>query len=165
MARHFVIFLLVCCAACQARTGTDAAAHQLALGAGAFDVNSGQKMTVISVSYEFAKWQDLWDIRPMVLAMGGTGDIYYTGAGGLRTWSISQNWQWGIGAMFGGVYAHSNNDIDLNYDFEFYSRLFVDYNITPNSLLRLEFGHISNGGFGRNSLGSESLILSWVSAL
>jgi hypothetical protein len=69
------------------------------------------------------------------------------------------------GLGFSAGFAHeSEKSRALDYDLEFYSRLFLTRQINVSNSLRLEFGHISNGGLDETNPGTEPLMLFLINA-
>lgn len=68
-----------------------------------------------------------------------------------------------MGAWFSAGFAHESKESRaLEYDLEFYSRIFLTRQINQNNAMRLEFGHISNGGLSNKNPGTEPLMLFWI---
>ena len=86
---------------------------------------------------------------------------YYLGAGVLKEFFINNDWIFGLG-FSAGVAHESEESRALNYDLEFYSRVFLTRQINVCNSLRLEFGHISNGGLDETNPGTEPLMLLWI---
>lgn len=142
----------------------------LVIGAGAFEMVESTQLAIGLVSYEMPEQENFWGIRPHTLVFFGEDSRYYAGLGGIKTWNISDSWEWGLSSMAGYYHpgtkgSEAEGSDALGYDVEFYSRIFVNYKLAEDHRVRLEFGHISNASLGDKNPGSESLVLSWVIGL
>ena len=158
MARRWLLLLLSLSLASGGQ-----AAPRLALGAGAFYPfnteipHDGLALLVIEAS----PLDDWWQIRPMAQAFITNNANYYVGLGASRDFVINDSWLWGVASGV-GYYHKVDGDYDLGTELEFYSRLYLGWQLSPKQGLRLDLGHISNAGFDDHNPGSETLTLSWV---
>ena len=122
-----------------------------------FDVGSVQAI------YQFGEVERIWDLRFGFTGFYSELDTFFIGFGATKEWRIGQNWSWGIG-FDAGYYDGSRGRDELDYEIEFYSRILLNWHVSQSGLFRLEFGHISNSGFGDTNPGSENLGLTynWV---
>lgn len=143
---------------------TAQAAPRLAIGAGVFYPfnnqvpHDGLALLVVEAS----PLDDWWQIRPLALGFITNNANYYVGLGASRDFAINDRWLWGIASGV-GYYHKVDGDYDLGTELEFYSRLYLGWQINHQHGLRLDLGHISNAGFDDHNPGSETLTLSWVS--
>ena len=103
----------------------------------------------------------IWGLRPTIQLLAIDDSGYYLGVGILKDFSIDKDWLCGLG-LSAGVAHDSEESRALDYDLEFYSRVFLTRQINVRNSLRLEFGHISNGGLGETNPGTEPLMMFWV---
>jgi hypothetical protein len=103
----------------------------------------------------------IWGLRPTMQLLVIDDSGYYLGAGVLKEFFINNGWIFGLG-FSAGVAHESEESRALNYDLEFYSRVFLTRQINVCNSLRLEFGHISNGGLDETNPGTEPLMLLWI---
>lgn len=134
--------------------------QRLSIGAGIFDAYQGGYAAVGAVSYEASPCSRWWDIRPAAQLMSVSGGGYYVGVGLLKSFSISRDFQWALSFSAGAAHE-SNESVGLNYDIEFLSRAILDYRLHRQHFLRLEVGHISNGGLDKRNPGTEPVLLYW----
>ncbi|MGI9206249.1 MAG: acyloxyacyl hydrolase [Woeseiaceae bacterium] len=115
-----------------------------------FDVGS------YKVSYEFGEIERAWNIRIGLTGFYSENDEYFAGIGATKEWSMSPKWSWGI-ALDAGYFSGDA----LGDEVEFYTRALLNWHVSQSGFLRLEFGHISNAGFGTTNPGSENLGLTY----
>lgn len=143
-------------AAAQAVT-SEANQHRVAVGGGVWEALEHMDIYYAQAAYEFAEFEPLWGIRPTLLGMVSDDGEYYAAAGWLKEFEIAERWDWGFGNVVG---YHSDND-HLGHHLEFYSRIFVNYDVQQDAFVRLEFGHISNASIGDRNPGTETLTLTY----
>lgn len=131
--------------------------HKFSLGAGAGNWGLFDDMSAYALhgTYTFAEIESLWRIRPTLMAIWVEGGLTYFSGGLTREFQINDNWFWGLGFQAGVV---SDSEI-LGHELEFYSRIFAGRQMTENLALTVEFGHISNAGFGDSNPGAEAIVL------
>ena len=130
-------------------------------GAGVFDTLDGMADVTGSLTLESKSLPALWGLRPTLQLLVINGSGYYIGAGILKDFSINSVWICGLGFSAGLAHESKENRV-LDYDLEFYTRVFLTRQINASNALRLEFGHISNGGLDKSNPGTEPLILYWL---
>jgi hypothetical protein len=140
---------------------TMASDYRFGLGAGVFDSLEHMKVFTGSLTVEGKPFTSVWDLRPTVQFLAIENSGYYLGAGLLKDFSINPSWSYGLGFSAGAAHE-SRASGALEYDVEFYSRIFLNRQVDENNSLRLEFGHISNGGLDEKNPGTEPLLLFWV---
>lgn len=127
------------------------------LGGGVWEALEHMDIYYMQASYEFAEFEPLWGIRPTVLGMVSEDGEYYLAGGWLKEFEINERWDWGFGNVVG---YFSDNDF-LGHHLEFYSRILVNYELSPESFIRVEFGHLSNASIGERNPGTENLALTY----
>jgi len=104
------------------------------------------------------KW---YDITPVVLiAWADEGQRYFS-AGVNKHFYDYNKLKVGAGFHLGFI----DKPEGLGHKVEYYSNLFVDYELKSDVTVRGEIGHISNGGFSAVNPGSESFVLSFIFTL
>lgn len=78
----------------------------------------------------------------------------------IKEFNINQQWSWGFGTGF-GVAHEADEDNDLGYDLEFFTRLTLAYQLKRHQQIRLKLGHLSNANLGDKNPGAETLTLGW----
>jgi len=152
-----IIFLVLIYATPQA-VASDA---RFGVGAGIFDTLDDRDTLTGSLIFEGKPLLGIWDLRPTMQLLVIDDSGYYLGAGVLKEFFINMDWMFGFG-FSAGVAHESEENKALEYDLEFYSRVFLTRQINVNNSLRLEFGHISNGGLDETNPGTEPLLLFWI---
>jgi len=145
-----------------------AATHQavasetrLGVGAGIFDTLEDGETLTGSLILEAKPLSGIWDLRPTIQLLAIDDSGYYLGVGILRDFSIDKDWMFGVGVS-AGVAHDSEESRALDYDLQFYSRVFLTRQINAGDSLRFELGHVSNGGLDETNPGSEPLIFFWI---
>jgi hypothetical protein len=119
------------------------------------------QIAVGSLTLESKPLSTFWGLRPTVQFFVINNSGYYLGAGFLKEFFINTDWKCGLG--FSAGLAHESEETRaLEHDLEFYYRVFLSRQVNERSALRLEFGHISNGGLDETNPGTEPLMLFWV---
>jgi hypothetical protein len=131
------------------------------VGAGIFDTLDDRHTLAVSLILEAKPLLGIWDLRPTMQFLAIDDSGYYLGAGVLKEFFINKDWMFGLG-FSAGVAHESEESRALDYDLEFYSRVFLTRQIDVSNSLRLEFGHISNGGLDETNPGTEPLMLFWI---
>lgn len=129
--------------------------HRLGTGPALMELFDDADEMAMKIQYEFDTQQEWWDLRPGMAALMGSDSQYYLSAGLSREWFIEDDWFWGMGLDAG--YFHNSGKLD--YDLQFYSRLLLGYQMDQKRMVKLEFGHISNNGWGDTNPGTELLTL------
>lgn len=130
-------------------------------GAGVFDAFDDMDTGVGSLTIESKPLPKYWGLRPTVQFMAIEGSGLYLGVGVLKEIFINTDWTWGLG--FSAGLAHDSEKISaIDHDLEFYSRVILSRQINASSAVRLELGHISNGGLDDKNPGTETLMLFWL---
>ncbi|MBQ1784502.1 MAG: acyloxyacyl hydrolase [Gammaproteobacteria bacterium] len=138
-------------------------AQRITIGAGAFYPfntkipHDGLALLVVEAD-PLAEW---WQLRPLAQSFITNNGNYYLGLGVGRDFAINDSWQWGV-ASGAGYYHKADDDYDLGMHLEFYSRIYLGWQLDDGHWLRLDLGHISNADFADHNPGSETLTLSWV---
>ncbi len=131
------------------------------VGIGIFDAFDDKDTITGSLILEAKPLSGIWGLRPTLQLLMVDDSGYYLGVGVLKDFFINNDWLCGIG--FSAGFAHDTEESRaLDYDLEFYSRVFLSRQINASNSLRLEFGHISNGGLDETNPGTEPLMLFWV---
>ena len=133
---------------------------QFGMGYSVWGLGEHFDKNMLRLSYEFAPSERFWGVRPLAGIFLNTDSEYYLSLGWVKEFARDKKLSWGIGQEAG--YWHG--DEHLGHDLEFYSRIFADYDTSDRSFLRLEFGHISNAGFGERNPGAEIATLSFIQA-
>ncbi|NLS11530.1 acyloxyacyl hydrolase [Vibrio sp. SM6] len=137
--------------------------NEVSFGAGAFGVFDSKQSTIFKLGYAYRDPERLGGFSPILQGMIGEDSLYYLALGAEYQYQINSNWS--VGVSVSGGYLHSGSSSlghHLGHDLQFYSTLSATYYMTEESALRLEYGHISNSGFGDRNPGSESLIASYI---
>jgi len=153
----FIILLILLNATPQA-VASDA---RVGIGAGIFDTLDDRDTLTGSLILEAKPLSGIWALRPTMQLLVIDDSGYYLGVGILKDFFINKDWICGLGFSAGGAHE-SEESKALDYDLEFYSRVFLTRQINVNNSLRLEFGHISNGGLDDTNPGTEPLMLFWI---
>jgi len=130
---------------------------KLSLGAAVWDFFDNQDVHGVHISLEFPKQSELYDFNPTFLMIRVEEGHSYLALGLNKTLSINEDFNWGFGSHIGLL----DTSEELGHKVEFYSKIFVEYQLSHHSAIALETGHISNAGFGDINPGSESLVLSY----
>ena len=119
--------------------------------------DSDDDRKAVHLTYSLPAIRTLYDIKPVFLvAVAEQGQRYFAWGGNLDFYKV--------GIMSVGIGFHAgfiDRPKGLGHKVEYYSSFYTSYNITNNSSLKAEVGHISNGGFGDKNPGSESLVISF----
>jgi hypothetical protein len=140
---------------------TLASDYRIGPGIGVFDVFDHANTLTGSLSIEGSPIPTWWDMRPTVQLLAIDEDGYYLGLGLLKEFPIEPDWSWGV-AFSAGAAHESSETKALQYDLEFYSRIFLSHSLNKKNDLRLELGHISNSGLDDKNPGTEPLMLFWI---
>ncbi|WP_421866246.1 acyloxyacyl hydrolase [Motiliproteus sp.] len=135
------------------------------VGAGALRAFDDDQLATGKLAYEWGPMDQYWNVRPYAQLLASDTDDYYLGVGALKQVPLGR--KFAVGISFSAGYYHQGSDKlgqELDHDVEFYSALMLDYQLSSETQLRLELGHISNAGLGDENEGTESLILSIVFA-
>ena len=128
------------------------------VGAGIFDTRDDRDILTGSITFESKPLSGIWSLRPTMQLLVVDGGGYYLGLGIMKDFFINKDWVCGLGSSAG--LAHDSEESSaLDYDLEFYSRVFLTRQINMSNALRLEFGHISNAGLSEKNPGTEPLML------
>ncbi|MBY4675421.1 acyloxyacyl hydrolase [Marinobacterium arenosum] len=139
-------------------------AGSLVLGGGAIADLDNDAKPLLQLAYEAEPQDAWWSVQPYGELLVSEHSTSYLGLGLQKAFPLSDHWDWGLGINAG--YYHSNDhQLDLGYDVEFRSRLFVDYRLDQQQRVRLEIGHISNAELGDDNPGTEVLLIDWIRAL
>ncbi len=130
-------------------------------GAGFFDTFDERDTLTGSLILESKPLPGIWSLRPTMQLLAIDDSGYYLGVGILKDFFINMDWMCGLG-FSAGVAHDSEKSRALDYDLEFYSRVFLTRQMNTCNSLRLEFGHISNGGLDETNPGTELLVLFWI---
>lgn len=115
----------------------------------------------VHTQYFLPSLKQWYDITPVALiAWGDEGQRYFS-AGLNKHFYNNNNISVGAGFHLGFI----DKPDGLGHKVEYYSNLFVDYELNLNVTIRSEIGHISNGGFADINPGSESFVLSFIYTL
>lgn len=134
---------------------------RVGIGAGIFDTFDDRDTLTGSLILEAKPLSAIWALRPTMQLLVINDSGYYLGVGIQKDFFINKDWICGLG-FSAGVAHESEESKALDYDLEFYSRVFLTRQINLNNSLRLEFGHISNGGLDETNPGTEPLMLFWI---
>ena len=144
-----------------AKTQAFASDARIGVGAGIFDTLDDKDNLTGSLILEAKPLSGIWGLRPTMQLLVIDDSGYYLGMGILKDFFINEDWMCGLG--FSAGFAHDSEESKaLDYDLELYSRVFLSRQINVNNSLRLEFGHISNGGLDETNPGTEPLVLFWI---
>jgi hypothetical protein len=135
--------------------------YRLGLGAGIFDASDKKDTLAGALTLEGKPLPALWHLRTTVQLLAIDDSGYYFGLGVLKEFFFDDDWSCGLG-FSAGLAHESKESRALEYDLEFYSRILLAWQINQNNAMRLEFGHISNGGMSDTNPGTEPLLLSWL---
>ena len=138
-----------------APTGDD---DELALSVGAARLLSGQPLAAGSLEYRFGK--NWCGVHPY-LAAHGVKDGAYSLGGLLYRRELPRRWRLTLSSG-PGYYDRQHSPRDLGSTLEFYSNVELARRLTGGCQIGLSFGHVSNGGFGNENPGSETLRLVFV---
>ena len=134
---------------------------RVGIGAGIFDALDDRNTLTGSLILEAKPLSEIWGLRPTMQLLVIDDSGYYLGMGILKDFFINKDWTCGLG--FSAGFAHDSKESNaLDYDLEFYSRAFLSRQVNVSNSLRLEFGHISNGGLDETNPGTEPLMLFWI---
>ena len=151
-ALPFVVLFFMC--------GNASADHRFGLGWSQWGALDDFDVGSVQATYQFGEVESIWDLRFGFTGFYSEFDTFFIGFGAMKEWGIGQNWSWGIG-FDAGYYDGSRGLDELDNEIEFYSRILLNWHVSQSGFLRLEFGHISNAGFGENNPGSENLGLTY----
>ena len=135
--------------------------YRLGLGAGTFDAFDEADTLVGALTLEGEPHAALWHVRPTLQLLAIDDSGYYLGLGVLKEFSFNDDWSCGFG-FSAGLAHESSESRALEHDLEFYSRILLARQINQNNAMRLELGHISNGGMSDTNPGTEPLMLFWI---
>jgi lipid A 3-O-deacylase len=120
---------------------------------------SGTPVAACSTEYRLGRnWRG---IHPYFAVHGVKGGAYYVGGGLLYHWVFSCAWRLTLSSG-PGYYDRHHSPRDLGSTLEFYSNVELTRRLNGGSQIGLSFGHVSNGGFGNENPGSETLRLVFV---
>jgi len=115
----------------------------------------------VHAQYFLPSLKQWYDITPVAfIAWGDEGQRYFS-AGVNKYFYANNKLKFGAGFHLGFI----DKPKGLGHKVEYYSNLFVDYELKSDVTVRGEIGHISNGGFGSVNPGSESFVLSFIFTL
>jgi hypothetical protein len=100
-------------------------------------------------------------VHPDLAAHGVKDGAYYLGGGLLYRWELPRRWRLTLSSG-PGYYDRQHSPRDLGSTLEFYSNVELARRLTGGCQIGLSFGHVSNGGFGNENPGSETLRLVFV---
>ncbi|WP_415910129.1 acyloxyacyl hydrolase [Oleiharenicola sp. Vm1] len=150
--------LVATCGACAPREGDD----EVVLSVGAARLLSGRPLAAGGLEYRFGKnWRG---VHPYLAAHGVEDGAYYLGGGLLYRWELPRRWRLTLSSG-PGYYDRQHSPRDLGSTLEFYSNVELARHLTGGCQIGLSFGHISNGGFGNENPGSETLRLVFVQSI
>jgi len=139
-----------------------AQAGYLQIGGGVIQDLDEREKPAAQVAMYFDPLENFWDMEPYSGLLVSEESTFYLNLGLSKGFNISNNWNWGITAGAGYFYT-DDEQMDLEYDVEFLTRIFLDYHLTEDQKLRLEFGHLSNAGLSDDdNPGTEMLMLNWM---
>ena len=142
----------------QAATEFDKGRAKVTLGVAQWALFDEGDITALHLTYELPENPDLFSLRPAFSVIKAEEGHSYFAMGFTKRFTIDDNWTLGAGSSMG--FLDESNE--LGHKLEFYTRGFVEYQLTNSSAIALEIGHISNAGFGDINPGSESLVFSYV---
>lgn len=138
-----------------------AQASSLVVGGGALAKQSGGAVGVAQFAVEQTPISELMGIQLYSGALLAEQDSWYLHGGLAKTFELPGRWSWGAG-LSAGVYHSNHPELDLGYDIEFMSRVYLEYEFSLQHAVRLEAGHLSNANLGDENPGTEFLLLNWV---
>jgi len=137
-------------------TQTNAAAADLTMALGVFDINKPQA-AMGQAEYRFSSnWSGF---RPQAgfLVTEHSAAYLYGGAG----YPFALGGQWSLTPSVSAGYYSKGAGKDLGCDLEFYSQLRLEYRLAAGSRVGLGIGHISNASTGDDNPGAETVYLSY----
>lgn len=135
-------------------------AGAVSFGASEWGIYDDERIVTGSIEYELPTLEGFYGLNPTLLTMFRK-DEFYIAVGANKYFYKYKNIDIALGFSAGYV----NNSDFLGYDLEFYTRFIARYPLSETHTLKLEIGHISNGGFGDTNPGSENIGLSIAFAL
>lgn len=112
----------------------------------------------LHLSLESNQLTSFYDTRLIgLVVVADQGQRYYALGVSRDFWQFD-NVKVGLATHIGFV----DNDFRLGHEMEFFTKIYADYPLGNNDAVRVELGHISNGGTGERNPGSENLAISYV---
>ncbi|NMP17460.1 acyloxyacyl hydrolase [Thalassotalea sp. Y01] len=137
-------------------------------GFGVFGAVDKGQISTIKLGYEFMPWEEYWGIRPLMQIMVNDYGAYYASIGLSKEFKIVARWpkwRWGMMTSIGYYHEDSNDNTDeLGHEVEFYTAIMASYKLNTQSSIRIELGHISNGGIGNQNPGSEAVLVTYLAS-
>lgn len=141
--------------------GTSAQASSLVVGGGVVAQQDSGGVAMVQAAVEQAPMPALAGVQLYSGALLAEQDTWYLHGGLAKTFELPGRWSWGAG-LSAGVYHSNHPGLDLGYDLELMSRLYVEYEFSVKHSVRLEAGHLSNADLGDENPGTEFLMLNWL---
>ncbi len=111
-------------------------------------------MAAGGLEYRFGRnWRG---VHPYLSAHGVEDGAYYLGGGLLYRWDLPRRWRLTLSSG-PGYYDRQHSPRDLGSTLEFYSNVELAKRLSGECQIGLSFGRVSNGGFGNENPGSETL--------
>ncbi len=136
-------------------------ASGLVVGGGVIAKQDSGAAAMLQLAVEQDPLQALGGVQLYSGALVAEQDTWYLHGGLAKSFELPGRWSWGAG-LSAGVYHSNHPQLDLGYDIEFMSRLYLDYELSVEQSLRLEAGHLSNADLGDDNPGTEFILLNWI---
>lgn len=136
-------------------------AGSLVVGGGAVAEQGSGSVAMVQAAVEQTPMPGLAGIQLYSGALLAEQDTWYLHGGLAKVVELPGRWSWGAG-LSAGLYHSNHPRLDLGYDIEFMSRLYLEYELSVEQSIRLEAGHLSNADLGDENPGTEFLMLNWM---
>lgn len=128
----------------------------VSVGAGIIDAFRGDATSDFSADMRF---RGKGRLQPRVIGTWSTHSSRFIGAGLL--WHVSLSRRWDLAVGFAPGYYEREHGPNLGSALEFLSTLEISRELRGHRRFGIELGHISNGSFGDENPGTETLRLFW----
>ena len=136
-------------------------ADSIELGVGAIQDQNNDAVAMVQGAWLSRQYPELGGVQFQAGAFLAEQETLYLHGGIARTWELPGRWAWGAGLSV-GVYHTNGPELELGHDLELMTRIYLDYELSVDQSVRLEAGHLSNGGLDDHNPGTEYLQFKWL---